>query len=80
MFVRLLLLYHLLLIAKTPGRSELKILIKQELTFHLETRCLSPAGMGAPLTVSTVFLKLNFIFENKTFVVRNMDSKEFTFT
>ena len=42
-FVRSLLLYHLLLIATTLGRSELIILTKQELTCHLEARCLSPA-------------------------------------
>ena len=31
------------MIATTPGRSDLIILIKQELTSHLETRCLSLA-------------------------------------
>ena len=31
------------MIATTPGRIELIILIKQELTHHLETRCLSLA-------------------------------------
>ena len=45
-FVRLLLLYHLL-ITTTPGRSVLIISIKQELTCYLETRCLSPAAIDA---------------------------------
>ena len=46
-FVRLLLLYHLFLIATTLGGSELIILTKQELTRHLETRWLSPAVINA---------------------------------
>ena len=37
-FVTLSLLYHLLLIAGTPGGSDLIISIKQELTCYLETR------------------------------------------
>ena len=38
-FVRLPLLYHLLLIATTPGRGELISLTKEEPTHHLEPRC-----------------------------------------
>ena len=38
-FVRLLLLYHLLLIATTPGRSEFIILAKQELSRQFVMRC-----------------------------------------